>query len=228
MFAEMNVPANCKWALGLETDRWRGLSWDIVRFEPVAEVVRDARVGDQESLLVHAAQQGDRKAFSRLLRAHLPAMLDVARIFVQGDADDATQQAVEKVVRALASFDASRGSFRAWCLETTRNTCRDRLRQRNRKLAHEVFSETWQEAAAPERNPEQQMILASERSQLNEALSTLPEGPRAALILFYIHEASYEEIAQSLCVPIGTVMTWIHRGKHKLRATFAAQEKGRV
>ena len=187
--------------------------------------MRDARVGDPELVLVHAAQKGDRNAFSRLLRAHLPAMLDVSRIFVREDADDATQQAVEKIVRALASFDPTRGSFRAWCLEVTRNTCRDRLRQRNRKRANEVFTETWQEAEAPERNPEQQLILASERLELSHALSALPEGPRAALILFYLHDASYEEIAQSLAVPIGTVMTWIHRGKNKLRATFTAQEE---
>lgn len=45
---------------------------------------------------------------------------------------------------------------------------------------------------------------------------------RAALVMFHVGEASYEEIAQELDVPIGTVMTWLHRGRQRLRAAISA------
>jgi RNA polymerase sigma-70 factor (ECF subfamily) len=53
---------------------------------------------------------------------------------------------------------------------------------------------------------------------LTEALATLPENQRAAVVLFHFHEATYEEIAATLDAPMGTVMTWLHRARKKLRA----------
>lgn len=52
---------------------------------------------------------------------------------------------------------------------------------------------------------------------LERALETLPEPMRTALVLFHMHDASYEEIAQMLFT-MGTVMTWLHRGRARLKA----------
>jgi RNA polymerase sigma-70 factor (ECF subfamily) len=59
-----------------------------------------------------------------------------------------------------------------------------------------------------------------ESERLSKALETLPEAMRFAVVLYHVHEATYEEIAQTLDVPLGTVMTWLHRGRKRLRTAL--------
>ena len=69
------------------------------------------------------------------------------------------------------------------------------------------------------------MALARiESERLAEALNTLPEKMRLAGVLFHVHGASYEEIEGTLEVPLGTVMTWLHRGRKRLRAALADED----
>jgi RNA polymerase sigma-70 factor (ECF subfamily) len=63
-----------------------------------------------------------------------------------------------------------------------------------------------------------------ESRRLATALETLPEPMRLAIVLFHVHDSSYEEIAAALEVPIGTVMTWLHRGRKRLRAALEPAE----
>ena len=58
---------------------------------------------------------------------------------------------------------------------------------------------------------------------LAEALETLPENMRSAVVLFHVHERTYQQIAETLDVPIGTVMTWLHRGRKRLRKAMEAR-----
>jgi len=57
-------------------------------------------------------------------------------------------------------------------------------------------------------------------SRLDRALGDLDEGPREAIILFHIEDMSYRDIAAALEVPMGTVMTWLHRGRAQLKRTL--------
>ena len=68
------------------------------------------------------------------------------------------------------------------------------------------------------------MLARIESARLFEALETLPPPMRAAVVLFHVHDASYEEIAAALDVPMGTVMTWLHRGRRRLRAVLSDGE----
>jgi RNA polymerase sigma-70 factor (ECF subfamily) len=61
--------------------------------------------------------------------------------------------------------------------------------------------------------------------ELGEALSTLPEPMRDAVVLFHVSGLSYEEIATTLAVPKGTVMTWLHRGRNRLREHLEARSR---
>ena len=65
--------------------------------------------------------------------------------------------------------------------------------------------------------PENEASLREQLSRLDQALADLDEGPREAIVLFHIEEMSYRDIAAALEVPIGTVMTWLHRGRARLR-----------
>lgn len=169
------------------------------------------------------ASGGDRKALEALLREHAHAIHEVCR-YVAGptDARDAAQEALERIVTSIRKFDPERGSFRAWALTVARNVCRDRLRRRG--LERRTFVDdgdtatSWTASDAP--GPERVALARIESTRLAAALETLPEKMRLAVVLYHVHGSSYEEIAATLDVPIGTVMTWLHRGRKRLRAAL--------
>jgi RNA polymerase sigma-70 factor (ECF subfamily) len=170
--------------------------------------------------LPQRAQAGDRRATEQLLREHAALLLSICQHIVgPNDARDALQEALERVVRQLARFDEREGTFRSWASTVTRNVCRDRLRRRG--LERAAFSRDGDEQAgsAPSAgpDPERQAIARQGAGALAGALAELPEQMRVALMMFHVHEASYEEIARALEVPMGTVMTWLHRGRQRLR-----------
>jgi RNA polymerase sigma-70 factor (ECF subfamily) len=187
---------------------------------PRAAALPHADPGALDALGARAAR-GDAGALAEALRA---VARDVALLchHVAGPAEgrDAAQAALERLVREAPRFDAARGGFRAFALAVARNVCRDRLRRR----AHErgAFVEDGEDAVtlAEERSPdpERTAMARQQGDRLAEALQALPEGMRSAIVLFHVHEASYEEIARVLDVPAGTVMTWLHRGRQRLRA----------
>ena len=74
-------------------------------------------------------------------------------------------------------------------------------------------------AVRPDAAPgtERVALARIETARLAKALETLPEGMRLAVVLFHVHEATYEEIAATLDIPLSTVMTWLHRGRRRLR-----------
>lgn len=193
---------------------------------PAYSAARRSAIDEADSL-ERRASGGDRDALAALLRTHAPAIRDVCRA-VAGpqDGHDATQEALERIVTSIHKFNPDRGSFRAWALTVARNLCRDRLRRRG--LEQRTFVPNgdevtaWQETHAP--SPERTVLARVETARLGEALETLPEGQRLAVVLYHLHEASYEEIATTLDIPMGTVMTWLHRGRKKLRAALADEE----
>ncbi len=196
------------------------LPWMSAPASPAYSAQRRPRI---EASMEARAARGDRRALEALLREHARAIHDVCR-FVAGadDANDATQESFERIVTSIERFDPERGTFRTWALTVTRNVCRDRLRRRGleRRAFIDDGDETtaWTASDAP--GPERVALARIESQRLAAALETLPEAMRIAVVLFHVHEASYEEIASAIDVPIGTVMTWLHRGRKRLRAAL--------
>lgn len=191
---------------------------DVLAHTPIVASVEAEP--DMEQTLEARATGGDRDALGRLLREHAEAIHKLCH-FVAGprDARDAAQQSLERIVQRIEQFDPSRGTFRSWALTVARNVCRDRLRRRGLEKA--AFIADGDERATAARSgapdPERAAVVRAQTQALGEALDTLPEGMRSAVVLFHVHEASYEEIAATLDVPMGTVMTWLHRGRKRLR-----------
>src|SRR5439155_24544123 len=71
--------------------------------------------------------------------------------------------------------------------------------------------------AHPAPGPEGEASLREQLSRVERALAHLDDGPREAIVLFHLEEMSYRDIAAALEVPMGTVMTWLHRGRAQLR-----------
>jgi RNA polymerase sigma-70 factor (ECF subfamily) len=178
--------------------------------------------GSHVALAAQAAR-GDRAALATLLGDHARAVHELCfHVAGASDARDAAQEALERIVVGIGQFDAARGPFKTWALGITRNVCRDRMRRRGLERAtFEDDGDPHTEAArstAPD--PERMALARADARQLALALETLPENLRTAVVLFHVHESTYEEIAATMNVPMGTVMTWLHRARKRLRVAL--------
>ena len=100
-----------------------------------------------------------------------------------------------------------------WLIAIARRLCLDLLRRRKVMARTETMPVT--DPPAP--GPEGTALLREQLSRLDRALADLDEGPREAIVLFHIEEMSYRDIAAALEVPMGTAMTWLHRGRAQLK-----------
>ena len=100
-----------------------------------------------------------------------------------------------------------------WLIAIARRLCLDVLRRR--KVMARV--ETMPASDPPAPGPEIQAAQREQLENLERALDDLDEGPKEAIVLFHVEGMSYRDIAAALEVPMGTVMTWLHRGRAQLR-----------
>ena len=133
-----------------------------------------------------------------------------------GNVHDAEDLVQETFLRAYRGFDRFRPgtNARAWLITILQRVRTDAFRRRQRRPA--TVELTGEGPAVP---PPQE-ALASGREDLERALRSLPEPFRTAVVLRDVQELSYAEIAEALEIPVGTVMSRIHRGRALLRATL--------
>lgn len=171
-----------------------------------------------DSTLIDAAQRGDRQALDQLLRKHQGRLYAICRRIANNDADakDATQEALIAVVKGLPRFDG-RAKFSTWSYRIATNACIDTLRHRQRQPTpglpqHEQGNPTPLTMNAPQDPAD----TVSARVDVDRGLAKLPQEFRTALVLREIAGLNYDEIAEVLDVPIGTVRSRIARGRHQL------------
>lgn len=179
-------------------------------------------------VLARRATGGDRDALETLLRVTAPDVHALCHhVAGRTDGPDAAQRALERLVVNLDRFDPERGSFRTWALTVARNVCRDR--QRRRGLERATFADEGDAMTArhddPAPSPERIVLARIDAEHLAHALQDLPEPMRSAIVLFHVHGSSYEDIAATLDVPKGTVMTWLHRGRRRLRDALGEESR---
>ena len=178
-----------------------------------------------EVALISAAQNGDLTAFNRLVLAYQDLIFSLTyRMMGEVDsAEDATQDAFLSAYRNLRSYRG--GSFKAWLMRIATNACYDELRRRQRRPTiplepvneddEEIESPTW--IADPSETPEQ----AAERQELNRAiqycLEGLPPDFRSVVILVDVQGLDYDEAAQAINKPVGTVKSRLARARQRLR-----------
>jgi RNA polymerase sigma-70 factor (ECF subfamily) len=172
-----------------------------------------------DSDLVEAATTGDERALEELLRRHQPRLRVVCRRILNNDADadDATQNALVAIVRGLPTFD-SRAAFGTWAYRIATNSALDEARRRKRRPR--VGREEIDTEAIVDMGSSRVFASIEERDALAKALALIPEDFRVALVLRDIADLDYDEIAQVLGVPIGTVRSRIARGRAHLADIF--------
>jgi RNA polymerase sigma factor (sigma-70 family) len=132
----------------------------------------------------------------------------------QQDAEDLTQETFVRVFRSLAEYTP--GTFEGWLHRITTNLFLDLVRRRQR-IRFDALPEDTERLAGRERSPEQVYADLHLDPDVQNALDGLPPDFRAAVVLCDIEGLSYEEIAATLGIKLGTVRSRIHRGRLQLR-----------
>ena len=170
--------------------------------------------------LIEQCLAGDQRAWEQIVRQNWRKVFNVAYKFVgkHDEAEDLTQDIFLKIFRALATFDR-RANFQTWIISISRNLCIDHyrsVRKERQTIARDVDSSELQlrrhASAARTQVAEHQDL----RAQLRQALETLPITLRTAVVLRDLQELSYQEIADRLGLPEGTVKSRINRGRIEL------------
>jgi len=165
--------------------------------------------------LVRKAREGDEKAFRTLLEDHYTLIYSVVRGVVgpRSETEDIVQEVFIKIFRALGGF---RGEARlsTWIYRIARNEAINALQKRRPEL---VPLEDCDELAACGPDPEAMRRRTVTRERLELLMERLDEPQRVALKLRYMGEKSYEEIADLMEIPLGTVKTHIYRAKLSLK-----------
>lgn len=173
-----------------------------------------AQALERETQLVAAAKYGDPDAFDALVTRHAPALHAVARRLVGEDlARDVVQDSLLAAYRSLRAFrgDASFGSYLHGIVV---NRCRRVAPRWQRPSAP---SEALALEASREPGPEAQAVASDTRARIEAALRTLPPRFREALALREFGGLSYEEIAEAVGAPVGTVRSRIARARGRMR-----------
>jgi RNA polymerase sigma-70 factor (ECF subfamily) len=170
---------------------------------------------DQERAWIEQALSGDHAAFGQLVRAYERPVYNLT-LRMLGDSEEAEDAAQETFVRAyarLATYEPGR-KFVNWLLSIASHHCIDRLRRRVRApqvSLDDPLSPQW--LASDQDRPDQVMNRKQEKEQVHEVLNMLPPDYRAALVLRYWYDMSYQEIAAITGSTESAVKSRLHRAR---------------
>ena len=175
---------------------------------------------DNESEVLVAAARGDRKAFGQLVRAYQRRAYAAAYSLV-GNRDDAlelSQDAFVKAFKAMKRFDLTM-PFYPWLHRIVRNTSLNHLKKKKRRgeSSLDQMMESGFDAHDPGYSPDDSASRVELLRHIHRAMGELTPEQQEILRLRHFMELSYGEIATSLEIPQGTVMSRLHGARKKLR-----------
>ena len=175
-----------------------------------------------ELQLVEAAQRGDQDAFAQLVRTYEKRIFALTLRMCKNP-DEAAEAAQEAFLAAWQGLKFFRGesSFSTWLYRLASNACVDLLRKEGRHSAaagpslndEELNIDVPDHLPSPQEEAERKEL----RAQIEEGLAALSPEHRQVLVLREIHQLSYDEIADTLELDVGTVKSRISRGRKQLR-----------
>jgi RNA polymerase sigma-70 factor (ECF subfamily) len=164
--------------------------------------------------LARGATLGDPQAFTEIVQRYKGSVFGLCRRYVsEADAEDLAQETFVRAFVHRERFDSTR-PLKPWLLTIARNLCIDRLRSHEQRHGAETDVIAIADRSA---GAEQAVATRQELELLARGLEQLAEGPREAIALYHLEQLSYREMSEVLGVPIGTVMTWLYRGRKRLR-----------
>lgn len=179
---------------------------------------------DEENGLIARAKGGDATAFSTLVERHQNKIYRfiLKQINAPAEARDLTQETLLQAYLCLTSFNGA-SRFSTWLLGIALNLARNHLRRVPQCHFAEYNEENMFNIANGADDPAQQHQQQATLGVLARAIEALPAEMRDYLVLVGVDRHSYEEVAQLLDVPLGTVKSGVSRARQKLRQNLALQ-----
>ncbi|CDN44169.1 RNA polymerase sigma factor SigW [Paenibacillus sp. P22] len=193
-----------------------------------ARVSTGAREGGTfvvEPGLIRAAQQGDRDALVSLLREIENHVYRTAYYILgnEQDALDASQEALIRIYTKITSYE-EKAQFKTWVQRIVTNICIDKFRRTKPVVSIEEHDMVFRE----KQDVEEEVLSAYAAKDIREAIDKLPDHHRAVVVLRYLQDFSYNEIADSLDLPLNTVKSYLFRARQQLQTLLHDYQKGGV
>lgn len=174
---------------------------------------------DAIDALIQRCLTGDQDAWAQIVRQHWRKVFNIAYKFTgkHDEAEDLTQDVFLKIFRSLNTFDR-RANFQTWLVSVSRNLCIDHYRsvRKERETIDRGVDPGELAPVAPTTSPVAALEQRDRVDLLRKAMEHLPKTLRSAVLLRDIQELSYQEIADRLGLPEGTVKSRINRGRTEL------------
>lgn len=178
-----------------------------------------------ESELIRKAQSGDREAMIELLRLVEHAVYRSAYYILgnEQDALDASQEALIRIYRKIDTFE-EKAKFSTWVQRIVTNICMDKFRAKKETVSIEEHELN----IADKSNVEDTIMLTHLSSDIKTAIDQLPAQYRSVVVLRYLEDFSYQEIADALELPLNTVKSYLFRARQQLQDLLYDYQKGGI
>jgi len=186
-----------------------------------------------DTVLIERCQKGDRTAFDELIRRHSERAYKYA-FRLTGNAEEASDVVGDAFVRVFNAMKNFKGqsAFTTWLYRIITNCFLD-LRKKDRSkqttsldaMLQTPDGEMARQIEDPNRNPYQEAERSSREDRVMHAVDQLAEYQKAMIMMFHVEMLSYEEIAEALDLPIGTVKSRLNRARLSLREILTRDEE---
>ncbi|CAH1221015.1 ECF RNA polymerase sigma factor SigW [Paenibacillus plantiphilus] len=175
--------------------------------------------------LIKSAQAGDGDALISLLREIENHVYRTAYYILNNEQDamDAAQEALIRIYTKIGSYE-EKAQFKTWVQRIVTNICIDKFRRNKPTISIDEHEMDFRDSQSVEEE-----VLSSYAAQdIRKAIDKLPEHHRAVVVLRYLQDFSYNEIADSLDLPLNTVKSYLFRARQQLQTYLHDYQKGGV
>jgi len=179
----------------------------------------------REAELIRKAQAGDHDALVELLRTIENSVYRSAYYILgnEQDALDASQEALIRIYRRIDTYQ-EKAKFSTWVQRIVSNICMDKFRAKKETVSIEEH-----ELIIPDRNNvEDEVLRSSLTCDIEQAIEKLPQQYRMVVTLRYLEDFSYQEIADTLELPLNTVKSYLFRARQQLQELLHDYQKGGI
>ncbi len=179
---------------------------------------------ETEAVWLVRVQNGDQQAFTHIVEAYQKPVYNLCYRMLNNaeDAEDAAQETFLRAYRSINQFDHSR-QFSTWLLSIAAHYCIDQIRK-NRMTIISLEDQPNQEIPDKLPGPESTLSKREEQDRMRLLLEKLNPTDRAAVIMYYWYNYSYDEVAQSLSLSESAVKSRLHRARKEMARLWISQQ----
>lgn len=175
--------------------------------------------------LIREAQAGDRDALILILRNIEKSVYQTAFYILKNEQDamDASQEALIRIYNKINTYQ-EKAKFTTWVQRIVTNICIDHCRKKRETVSIDEHSIPIEDKA----NVEGEVVRIDMAKEIKKAIELLPDHQRTVIILRYVQDLSYHEIADTLQLPLNTVKSHLYRARQQLQGLLQDYQKGGV